>query len=767
MRIKTQFVVCLVAFTIVLITIGASVANTEQQVTFLNSQQDISHNIEAEASALNSISIDYFLYQENLQVSRWDSKLSSLFDNLDLLVANNAKQQMLVDTVKGDLQNLNEQFDDITAYLLNAPSNLNVRVDPAFQIRWSSIAVQIQTLASDSSQMSKSINDQVQQANLSNILLILSLVVTFGAFLGTIYLMVFRKTLKSVAELQNGIDTIGTGNLDFKISMQGQNEITQLSQAFNQMTNNLKTVTASKTELEKEVLRREQAETALRASEERWATTLASVGDAVIATDMEGKVVFMNKVAEALTGWNLSEARNMPLNKVFHIISEYSRKEVESPVAEVIKKGLVVGLANHTILICKDSTEIPIDDSGAPIRDKNGNVTGVVLVFRDITERRSTEAALRKSEEEYRSLFANMIDGFAYCQMLFDDQGTPKDFIYLQINEAFEKITGLRREQVIGKKVTEAIPGIKKANPELFEIYGRVALTCQKEKFEVFFKPLGLWLSISVYSPLKGCFAAVFEDITERKNTEAKLEEYAKNLEDLVEQRTKALKDSERLAAIGATAGMVGHDIRNPLQAITGDVYLAKTELTQIPASKEKESVLESLQEIEKNTYYINKIVQDLQDFSRPLTPHMEKVSLKVLIDELLSKNGLPDNIKVTVKIENTAEKVVADCTFLNRIIYNLVNNAVQAMPKGGELTIHAYREASDFVICVKDTGVGISEKARSKLFTPMFTTKSKGQGFGLAVIKRMTEALGGSVYFESEESKGTTFTVRFPVKKK
>ena len=121
----------------------------------------------------------------------------------------------------------------------------------------------------------------------------------------------------------------------------------------------------------------------------------------------------------------------------------------------------------------------------------------------------------------------------------------------------------------------------------------------------------------------------------------------------------------------------------------------------------------------------------------------------------------MPKNVKVSVKIETG--KVVADSTFINRIMYNLVNNAVQAMPNGGKLTIHAYRQSNDLVVAVKDTGVGIPEAVKSKLFTPMFTTKSKGQGFGLAVIKRMTEALGGTVTFESQEGKGTTFTIRLP----
>jgi PAS domain S-box-containing protein len=145
----------------------------------------------------------------------------------------------------------------------------------------------------------------------------------------------------------------------------------------------------------------------------------------------------------------------------------------------------------------------------------------VVSIGRDITKRKQVEEALRKSEEQYSSLFSNMTSGFAYCKMIFDENRTPVDFIYLQINDAFERITGLKREVVVGRKVTEAIPEIKESTPELFTIYGRVAETGRGEKFEIFFKPLTIWLSISVYSPEKSYFAAVFEDITEHKKVEA------------------------------------------------------------------------------------------------------------------------------------------------------------------------------------------------------------------------------------------------------
>ncbi len=229
----------------------------------------------------------------------------------------------------------------------------------------------------------------------------------------------------------------------------------------------------------------------------------------------------------------------------------------------------------------------------------------------------------------------------------------------------------------------------------------------------------------------------------------------------------KKLEATLRLAAIGATAGMVGHDIRNPLQAITSDVYLLQSEIVSMPESDDKKNVKESLDGIEENVDYISKIVADLQDYARTLKPNAEETDLKLIIDELLRKYSLPKNVKVIVKVESDVRKVVADSTFLNRILYNLVTNAVQAMPKGGKLTINAYKQSNDVVITVNDTGDGIPDHVKGKLFTPMFTTKAKGQGFGLSVIKRMTDALGGTVSFESQEGKGTTFIIRLPQRNK
>jgi PAS domain-containing protein len=161
----------------------------------------------------------------------------------------------------------------------------------------------------------------------------------FGAYFFTNYLIVYRRALKSISDLQDGTRIIGSGDLNYYIKTSRQDEIGELSCAFNQMTANLKSVTASKTDLDMEIADRKLAEEALHESEQRWATTLASIGDAVIATDVEGRITFMNAEAETLTGWALAEASTKAVTEVFNIINEHTRRKVDNPVSRVLKKG--------------------------------------------------------------------------------------------------------------------------------------------------------------------------------------------------------------------------------------------------------------------------------------------------------------------------------------------------------------------------------------------------------------------------------------------
>jgi signal transduction histidine kinase len=290
-----------------------------------------------------------------------------------------------------------------------------------------------------------------------------------------------------------------------------------------------------------------------------------------------------------------------------------------------------------------------------------------------------------------------------------------------------------------------------------------------KEKIQelmIFYSRMSELISKTSHANLK-----LAKSLYNQKNLQLKLEEkaseveeYASQMEELAEDRAKKLKDAERMAAIGQTAGMVGHDIRNPLQAITGDVYLAKTELASTANTEEKNNILESLTEIEKNIFYINKIVADLQDFARPLNPKWEQLEVDKLITDALLVVAVPDVIKTVVSADKNLPRLNTDSTMIQRIMVNLIQNAVQAMSKGGSLTISAYSQKRQIAIVVEDSGEGIPEEVRGKLFTPLMTTKSKGQGFGLAVVKRLVDALEGTVTFESEQGKGTKFILQFPI---
>jgi PAS domain S-box-containing protein len=399
-------------------------------------------------------------------------------------------------------------------------------------------------------------------------------------------------------------------------------------------------------------------------------------------------------------------------------------------------------------------------------------IIALIVSFRGSKGVSGWAASFKRDKAQFEALFNNMNDAFIYCKILVDKLGKPVDWVFLDVNAAYERVSGYKKDQILGRRVIELFPDEQSDPANWIGRYGHVALTGDSAHFEEYRKSLKKWLNVSSYSPERGYFIALFEDISERKKAEEalnqaqdKLQEYAASLERLVEERTKQLKETERMAAIGTTAGMVGHDIRNPLQAITGDLFLAKSELEDLPDNEKKQNALDSLSEIEKNVDYINKIVADLQDYARPLNPRVQETDIKTVFNEILVKNGIPKNIKATFEIEAKAEKILADPDYLKRIASNLILNAVQAMPDGGKLAINAYTDKlnKDILITVKDTGIGIPENIKPKLFTPMMTTKSKGQGFGLAVVKRMTEGLGGTVTFESIEGKGTTFIIRLP----
>jgi signal transduction histidine kinase len=250
-----------------------------------------------------------------------------------------------------------------------------------------------------------------------------------------------------------------------------------------------------------------------------------------------------------------------------------------------------------------------------------------------------------------------------------------------------------------------------------------------------------------------------------------KLAEYSQKLEKLVEKRTEQLKQtqaklvkSERLATIGELAAMVGHDLRNPLTGIMGAAYYLKTKHRTELGAKGKEM----LETIEKAVSYSNKIVNDLLEYSRDLKLELKATTPRAMLQNVLSLIEVPEKIKI---VDTTKDKpaVKADTEQMLRVFDSIIKNAIDALPKGGTLTVKSREMKGKLEITFKDTGIGMSEETLEKLKggVPLFTTKAKGMGFGLPICRRIVEAHGGKINVESKIGKGTKVTVTIPVNPK
>jgi PAS domain S-box-containing protein len=561
-----------------------------------------------------------------------------------------------------------------------------------------------------------------------------------------------------------------------------------------------------------DITERKKAEESLEKEQQELNRIIDSSPIIIFYKDKEGKFIRVNEA--------FAEALKIPKEKflgktVFHLYSAEMARGMANDDLEVLKSGRPkLGIIEQYE---SASGMRWVQTDKVPILDKNGISAGLVGFALDITERKKAERELvdtleashrrqaevsalleaskavlvhREFSKAARSIFDSCKDLLGatagYVALLSRDK-RENEVLFLDsgglpcvVDPSLPMpIRGLRAEAYSTGKVVycNAFPSSEWASlmPQ-----GHVVLK------NVLFAPLtiddntvgiiGLANKTGDFTERDAQMALAFGEIAsvalinsqmleKLEENEKLLKAHSERLEEMVEEKTKLLRDSERLAAIGQTAGMVGHDIRNPLQAIIGDVYLAKSDVASMPEGEKKESLQESLDGVEKNVQYISKIVADLQDYARPMKPFAQTINLENVIKDLLLKNDIPKGIKVSCSVENDCKQIVTDPDLLKRALGNLLTNAVQAMPEGGELDVHAFRDTNDNVITVADTGVGIPEQAKGNLFTPLFTTKSKGQGFGLAVVKRITEAMGGTVTFESQEGKGSKFTLRLPQK--
>jgi len=272
-------------------------------------------------------------------------------------------------------------------------------------------------------------------------------------------------------------------------------------------------------------------------------------------------------------------------------------------------------------------------------------------------------------------------------------------------------------------------------------------------------------------------YVCIARDITENKKIQEELKryseelkKYSQGLEIKVDEQSKKLEEAKRFAAIGETATMVGHDLRNPLQVLVNTIFLAKMKLSPDFLAKNKNSVsdttLHTLKVFQEQVDYMNKIVSDLQDIARNIVVEFRDVNFKPYIEEIMTSITHPYDIKLHLKLNPNLPVLRFDQGLMKRVLTNLLNNAVQAMEKiSGDIVLSADLEGSNFVVRISDEGTGIPENVQAKLFQPLVTSKAKGMGMGLSVCKRIVEAHRGTLGLENNRKKGATAIIKLPLK--
>ena len=372
------------------------------------------------------------------------------------------------------------------------------------------------------------------------------------------------------------------------------------------------------------------------------------------------------------------------------------------------------------------------------------------------------DEALRESEARFRSLFDNMQEGFAYCRMLFDGD-RPDDFIYLHVNDAFTRLTGL--QNVLGRKVSEVIPGIQDTDAELFVIYGRVAATGQPEKFERYVQALKMWFSISAYCPAPGHFVAVFDVITARKEAEEQVRQLNLELEERVRQRTAQLETANK--ELEAFSYSVSHDLRAPLRAVDGFGGI----LAEEHASRLDEEGLRVVGVIRREAARMGQLIDDLLAFSRVGRGEMRSVEIDMT---LLARTVFEECAAAAVDRKTrlslgTLVPATGDPRLIRQVLANLLSNAIKyTKPRTeAEIELGSRADGKECVYWVKDNGVGFDPKYAGKLFGIFQRLHSEdqfeGTGVGLALVQRIVLRHGGRVWAESKLDEGAVFYFTLP----
>lgn len=486
--------------------------------------------------------------------------------------------------------------------------------------------------------------------------------------------------------------------------------------------------------------------------EDRIRVTLASIGDAVMSTDAAGAVVFMNSVAEHLTGWSLKEARGRPVESIFKIIDEGSHRTADSPIAAALRDRRIVGLKNHTLLIAKDGSAHPVDDSAAPILDARGELIGGVLVFRDVAHHREAELAAVR--------LAAIVQGS-------DDAIVSKNLkgIVTSWNPAAERIFGYAAAEMIGQSITRLLPP-ERLNEEV-QILARLQGGERVDHFQtVRMRKDGVRIDVSLtISPIRNKEGEIIgaskiaRDVTELKAAQSKLEAHAAELETRVQERTIKLR--ETVAELESFSYSLSHDMRAPLRAIQSytEVVLADYG-AQIPEGAEY------LRKVIASANRMDRLIRDVLNFARISRTDIElqPVNLDELAREIVRERPELQLPRAAVRIDHPLISVIGHDALLTQCLTNLLDNAVKFVAAGTQPVVRLFTELHDdrVRICVNDNGIGIDPQGQQRLFGifERLTQNYQGTGVGLAIVRKAAQRMNGVAGVKSAPGLGSTFWI-------
>jgi PAS domain S-box-containing protein len=488
----------------------------------------------------------------------------------------------------------------------------------------------------------------------------------------------------------------------------------------------------------------------LQQSEENLSVTLYSIGDAVLATDIRGTLTLMNPVAERLTGWAAAEAIGRPIADVFRIVHEETGAPAEIPVRRVLDTGQIQGLANHTTLIARDGRECAIADSAAPVRQRNGTIIGVVLVFRDVSGEREAARRLDAARDELDRFFNISLDFLCISS---------SDGFFKRVSPAVTDILGWTQKEFLGTPYLSLVhPDDRVATAQ--EVERQVARGEKVLQFENrYLHKNGSWRVLSWRSVPQpgGLMYATARDVTDLRRVSAEM----RALNEQLQRRTGDLETANR--ELEAFSYSVSHDLRAPLRHIDGYAGLLGTETT----GQLSEKAQRYLRVISEAARSMGTLIDDLLSFSRMSRQemHADVVDLDALVRE--ARSGL-EPLTAGRQIDwriGALPRVRGDQAMLRQVFANLLGNAVKYTRKkpAAEITVDvAGDEDGRGVVFVRDNGAGFDMKYAEKLFGVFQrlhrVDEFEGTGIGLANVRRIIARHGGRTWGEGRIDEGATF---------